>query len=84
MLSLAEISCTAFGTRGSVLGGAALVWKNSFSFLPFSSLSSGYQLMSAGEPSKKSGMKTRYGCSLSLWARMSAPWMVCGKKPKMS
>jgi hypothetical protein len=40
--------------------------------------------MSAGSPSKKSGMKTRYGCSLSLWARMSAPWMVCGKKPKTS
>ena len=28
-------------------------------------------------------MKTRYFCSLAV-ARMSAPWMVWSKKPKMS
>jgi hypothetical protein len=41
--------------RSRVLGGAAWELKNSPSFLPFSSLSGGYQEMSAGLPSKKSG-----------------------------
>ncbi len=40
--------------RSRVLGGAAWVLKNSPSFLPFSSLSGGYQEISAGFPSKKS------------------------------
>lgn len=40
--------------------------------------------MSAAFPSKKSGMKTWYGRSLSVCARMSAPWSVWLKKPKMS
>lgn len=40
--------------RSRVLGGAAWVLKNSPSFFPFSSLSGGYQEMSAGLPSKKS------------------------------
>lgn len=57
---LSPNSFTIFGMRGSVLGGAAFVSKNSPSFLPFSSLSGGYQEMSAGWPSKKSGMKTWY------------------------
>ena len=40
--------------RSRVFGGAALVEKNSPSFLPFSSVSGGYHEISAGEPSKKS------------------------------
>jgi hypothetical protein len=51
-------SSTIFGIRGRVLGGAADVLKNSPSFCSFSLLSGGYQEMSAGLPSKKSGMKT--------------------------
>lgn len=39
--------------------------------------------MSAGLPSKKSGMNTRYFWSVEV-ARISAPWMVWSKKPKMS
>lgn len=89
-----------FGMRSTVFGGAAVVLKNSPSFSPFSFVSGGYQLMSAGEPSKKSGMKTGmvlawlqcvwqkeclpWAPRLSAKARMSAPWIVWGKKPKMS
>ena len=54
------------------------------SFSPFSLLSGGYHEMSAGLPSKKSGMNTWYWCCLSECARISAPCIVCGKKPKMS
>ena len=43
----------------------------------------GYHEMSAGLPSKKSGMNTRYFWSVEV-ARISAPWMVWSKKPKMS
>lgn len=42
------------------------------------------QEMSAGLPSKKSGMKTLYVWSLSEEDRISAPWMDWGKYPKMS
>lgn len=45
--------------RSRVLGGAACVLKNSPSFFPFSSLSGGYQEMSAGLPSKKSGLRSK-------------------------
>jgi hypothetical protein len=41
-------------------GGAPVVWKKFPRALPFSSVSGGYHEMSAGLPSKKSGMKTRY------------------------
>lgn len=104
MPCLDESSLMTFGMRSRVLGGAAWLEKNSPSFLPFSSVSGGYQEMSAGLPSKKSGedrqydnvadtwrhhrslpgMNTCLGLSLSPLARISAPWKVCGKKPKMS
>jgi hypothetical protein len=67
-----------------VAGGPALVSKNLPSFCFVSSVVGGYHEMSAGSPSKKSGMKTRYFWSLLAVERISAPWMVCGKKPKMS
>lgn len=83
-LFLLLISSTILGMRETVLAGAAGPAKNAPSFLPFSSLSGGYQEISAGLPSKKSGMKTWYLRSLSEVARISAPWRVWGKKPKMS
>jgi hypothetical protein len=76
-------SSTIFGMRGSVFGGAAAVWKKLPSFSSFSLLSGGYHEMSAGLPSKKSGMKTWYFWS-SVYARMSAPCSVWLKNPKMS
>jgi ribosomal protein L37AE/L43A len=76
-------SLTTPGILESVAGGAAFVLKKFPSFCLCSSVCGGNQVMSAGSPSKKSGMKTRY-----FWAeeveRMSAPCRVCGKKPKMS
>lgn len=42
------------------------------------------QEMSAGLPSKKSGIKTLYVWSLSEDDRISAPWIVWGKYPKIS
>ena len=54
MPCLEESSLRTLGMRSRVLGGAAWDWKNSPSFLPFSSVSGGYQEMSAGLPSKKS------------------------------
>jgi len=53
-------SSTIFGMRGKVFGGAACDWKNSPIFCSFSLVSGGIQEMSAGLPSKKSGMKTWY------------------------
>jgi len=54
-------SSTILGMRGNVLGGAAWLEKKAPSFCCLSlSSPGGYQEMSAGEPSKKSGMKTWY------------------------
>ncbi len=43
-----------------------------------------YHSIGHGLPSNQSGMKTLYLCCSSLVARMSAPWTVWSKKPKMS
>ena len=52
--------------RSRVFGGAALVLKNSPSFLPFSSVSGGYQEISAGSPSKKSTNQNQCSSCLTL------------------
>ena len=43
-----------------------------------------HQSIGQGSPLNKSGMKTLYFVCSSLVARISAPWMVWSKKPKMS
>jgi hypothetical protein len=70
--------------RSSIFYGTAGPAKNSLSFLPFSGVSGGYQEMSAGYPSKRSGMKTQYGCSWSPVVKMLVSCSIYRKKLKMS
>lgn len=67
------------GMRAAAGPGAPFVLKKLPSFSPCSGVSGGYQEMSAGLPSKRSGMNTWYVLSLSEVARMSAPWRDCSK-----
>lgn len=79
------LSCAAFmkpGTKGATRVGGFLP-KNSPSFFFLSSSVGGYHSYAAGSPSNQSGISTRCFC-LPASARISAPWTVWGKKPKMS
>jgi hypothetical protein len=53
-----SISFKKEGTFCAVFGGAPVVWKKLPRAFPFSSVSGGYQEISAGLPSNQSGMKT--------------------------
>ena len=73
-LKLLAISKTFF----AVFLGSAGPAKKAPNFSCFSGLSGGYHEISAGAPSKRSGMKTRCWELGEEVARISAPWMVCG------
>lgn len=57
---LSDNPLTIFGTRSTAVCGRPGPLNQAPSFSPFSFVSGGYQLMSAGLPSKKSGMKTAW------------------------
>lgn len=50
----------------------------------FSGVSGGNTPLGAGLPSNQSGMKTWIGRSDLACAKMSAPCLICGLRPKMS
>lgn len=76
------MALTYSGVCSAILGGGNF-WKKPPRFFCFSSVSGGNHSMGHGSPANQSGMKTRY-FSAPLVARISAPWSVWGKNPKIS